>query len=78
MNAAEELIQADEAQSTVVEVKITLQMKIMLNYLTEYGEMKDENLKELLNVKKTYDYLIACQMNENGLIEIEGHGAKNR
>ena len=39
------------------------------------GEMTDEDLQELLNVKKTRAYLLARQMNENGLIEIIGRGA---
>lgn len=32
-------------------------------------------LQELLNVKKTRAYLLAHQMNENGLIDIIGGGA---
>ncbi len=56
-------------------VAITPQVKTVLDYLAEYGEMTDEDLQELLNVKKTRAYLIARQMNENGLIEIIGRGA---
>ena len=54
---------------------ITPQMKTVIDYLAEYGEMTDEDLQELLNVKKTRAYLLARQMNENGLIEIIGRGA---
>ncbi len=56
-------------------VAITPQVKTVLDYLAEYGEMTDEDLQELLNVKKTRAYLLARQMNENGLIEIIGRGA---
>ena len=49
-------------------------MKTVLDYLAEYGEMTDEDLQELLNVKKTRAYLIARQMSENGLINIVGRG----
>lgn len=56
-------------------VIITNQMKEVIDYLTEYGEMTDEDLQELLNVKKTRAYLLARQMHENGLIEIVGRGA---
>ena len=56
-------------------VAITLQMKTVLDYLAEYGEMTDEDLQELLNIKKTRAYLLARQMNENGLIDIIGRGA---
>ena len=50
-------------------------MKTVMEYMTEYGEMTDEDLQELLNVKKTRAYLLSRQMNENGLIEIIGRGA---
>ena len=56
-------------------VAITPQVKTVLDYLAEYGEMTDEDLQELLNIKKTRAYLLARQMNENGLIEIIGRGA---
>ena len=59
-------------------VTVTPQMKTVLDYLTEYGEMTDEDLQELLNVKKTRAYLIARQMNENGLIDIVGRGAEKK
>ena len=54
---------------------ITPQMKTVMDYLAEYGEMTDEDLQELLNVKKTRAYLLIRKMNENGLIEIVGRGA---
>ena len=59
-------------------VAITPQMKTVLDYLAEYGEMTDEDLQELLNVKKTRAYLLARQMNENGLIDIIGRGAAKK
>ena len=59
-------------------VTVTPQMKTVLDYLAEYGEMTDEDLQELLNVKKTRAYLLARQMQENGMIEIVGRGAEKR
>ncbi len=59
-------------------VTITPQMKTVIDYLNEYGEMTDDDLMELLGVKKTRAYLIARQMNENGLIEIVGRGMEKR
>ena len=56
----------------------TPQMKTVMDYLTEYGEMTDEDLQELLNIKKTRAYLLARQMNENGLIDIIGRGAAKK
>ena len=56
-------------------VVITPQMKTVMDYLAEYGEMTDEDLQELLNIKKTRAYLLARQMHENDLIDIIGRGA---
>ena len=57
---------------------ITPQMKIVLDYLKEYGEMRDEELQELLHIKKTRAYLLTRQMSEEGLIEIVGRGAEKK
>ncbi len=59
-------------------VVITPQMKTVIDYLTEYGEMTDEDLQELLNIKKTRAYLLARQMSENGLIDIIGRGVAKK
>ena len=56
-------------------VVITPQMKTVMDYLAEYGEMTDGDLQELLNIKKTRAYLLARQMHENELIDIIGRGA---
>lgn len=61
-------------RSSAAPMVITPQMKMVLDYLREYGEMNDEELQELLSVKKTRAYLLTRQMNENGLIEIVGRG----
>ena len=74
MNAATEENHPTIIENTPASVIVTPQMKVILDYLTEYGEMSDEDLQELLNVKKTRAYLLARQMNENGLIEIVGRG----
>lgn len=65
----------DETESgNAASIMITPQMKTILDYLHEYGEMSDEDLQELLSVKKTRAYLITRQMSENGLIEVIGRG----
>ena len=48
----------------------------MVDYLKEYGEMRDEELQELLHIKKTRAYLLTRQMSEEGLIEVVGRGAE--
>ena len=59
-------------------VVITPQMKTVMDYLAEYGEMTNEDLQELLNIKKTRAYLLARQMHENGVIDIIGRGAAKK
>ena len=78
MNAAS--VASEDASLTTgkATAAITPQMKTVMDYLAEYGEMTDEDLQELLNVKKTRAYLLARQMSENGLIEIIGRGAGKR
>jgi len=75
MNANGETAETVLAATKAAPVTITPQIKTVLDYLAEYGEMTDEELQELLNVKKTRAYLIARQMNEIGLIDITGRGA---
>lgn len=53
---------------------ITPQMKAVLDYLSEYGEIGDEELQDLLNVKRTRAYIVARQMVEQGLIKSSGRG----
>ena len=78
MNAvsAASVSKAPEAKSDVSTV--TPQMKMVLDYLAEYGEMSDEDLQELLNIKKTRAYLLSRQMSEMGLIEVIGKGSSKR
>ena len=65
-------------KSTEKTPAITPQMKTVLDYLAEYGEMTEEELQELLNIKKTRSYLLARQMQENGLIAIIGRGSAKK
>ena len=57
---------------------ITPQMKTVLDYLAEHGEIRDMELQELLGVKRTRAYLVARQMMEKDLIECTGRGADRR
>ena len=78
MNAkavATEIIQEKPVQPPV---PITDQMRTVIDYLSDYGEMTDEDLQELLNIKKTRAYLLARQMHESGLIAIIGKGTAKK
>ena len=57
---------------------ITPQMKTVLDYLKDNGEMTDKELQELLNIKTTRSYQITRKMQEMGLIEIHGRGAEKK
>ena len=78
MNAAATASESAPEETEKAPVVITPQMKNVMEYLAEYGEMTDEDLQELLNIKKTRAYLLARQMNENGLIEIIGRGTAKK
>ena len=72
--STENVLEASEKAPVV----ITHRMKTVLDYLAEYGEMADEDLQELLNIKKTRAYLLARQMHENELIDIIGRGINKK
>ena len=78
MNAASAA--SDDAPATTGKstATITPQMKTVMDYLAEYGEMTDEDLQELLNIKKTRAYLLARQMHDNELIDIIGRGVNTK
>ncbi|MCD8224520.1 MAG: putative DNA binding domain-containing protein [Clostridiales bacterium] len=78
MNANGVITENIQEATETPRVLITPQMKTVIDYLTEYGEMTDEDMQELLNIKKTRSYLLARQMNENGLIDIVGRGAAKK
>ena len=78
MNAAATASESAPEETEKAPLVITPQMKNVMEYLAEYGEMTDEDLQELLNIKKTRAYLLARQMNESGLIDIIGRGAAKK
>ena len=59
-------VSVPEAKETFTEKsasqQVTPQMKAVLGYLNEYGELSDEELQELLNVKRTRAYLLMRQI----------------
>lgn len=75
MNAKHEAIEDREEVMNPVSLKITPQMKKVLDYLTSHGEMGEEDLQALLEIKRTRTYLLTRQMHEMGLISIVGKGA---
>lgn len=78
MNASGSVAESISDTAEKAPMVITPQMKKVIDYLAEYGEMTDEDMRELLNIKKTRSYLLARQMNGAGLIEIIGRGATKK
>lgn len=78
MNASAKAAGAVQTTAKAAPAAITPQMKTVMDYLSEYGEIADEELQELLNIKKTRAYLLTRQMHENGLIDICGKGAAKK
>ena len=56
---------------------ITPQMQILLDYLEEHGEVSDEEVQTLLDIKRTRAFALLKQMSDANLIKIKGRG-KNR
>lgn len=78
MNAAEAASAVAEKSLERNAITVTPQMKAVLDYLAEYGEMTEDDLMELLNVKRTRAYIIAKQMSDAKLIAIKGRGEAKR
>lgn len=54
--------------------KVTAQMREVMNYLSQYEAITDDELMELLNLKRTRAYIVANQLANMGLIDIIGRG----
>ena len=57
---------------------ITSQMKAIMNHITEHGQITDEEIQDLLTLKKTRAFTLAKQMRELGLIYVDGRGVNKR
>lgn len=74
MNAFENNTTPEGENTKPEPANITPQMKKVLDYLGEYGEINDKELQQLLDIKKTRTYTLTRKMSEEGLIEIVGKG----
>ena len=77
-NAIDVLAENKQNSAINTSTAITPQMKTVLDYLSEYGEIGEEELQELLNVKRTRAYLVARQMCEADLIVTIGRGVNKK
>ena len=74
MNVTDSESEAAPEVAAKTTTSTAVQMKAVLDHLARHGEMTDEELQALLNIKRTRAYLLTRQMHENGLIEIVGRG----
>lgn len=56
---------------------ISSQMQTVLDYITENGQITDDEVQKLLNIKRTRCYMLMKEMADSGLVAAEGRG-KNR
>lgn len=56
----------------------TKQMKAILDFITEHGDISSEDTQALLNVKETRAYVILKQLTDAGMIEKIGKGKSKR
>ena len=73
-NAAQTSLPAPEPPSSV----ITSQMQRILDYISEHGQITDDEIQALLKLKKTRAYTLVRQMREMGLIAMEGRGKEKK
>lgn len=57
---------------------LTPQMETVLEYIKDKGQITDEEISELLGLKKTRTFTIAKQMKEEGLIKAVGRGKEKK
>ena len=80
MNSAEKIWESDGKRDVDKfaeqkdSVKVTAQMKKILDYLAKHKEMTSDDVRRLLHVKETRAYVIMKQLSDAGLVEIIGRG----
>jgi ATP-dependent DNA helicase RecG len=57
---------------------VTPQMQAVLDYITEHGQITDDEVQSLLGIKKTRAFDLVKQMREKGLVQKLGRGAEKR
>ena len=55
---------------------ITAQMQKILDYIDENGQITDQEIQDLLGLKKTRAFTLAKQMRDDGLIKVVGRGSQ--
>ncbi len=74
MNVGKSFVKEPTFTYSAAPVRITEQMRKVVDYLRHHGEMTGEELQELLHVKQTRAYVLAKEMRDKGIIEVIGRG----
>jgi ATP-dependent DNA helicase RecG len=74
MNNAEKAIELKSVDNQEGPPVLTNQMKEVLRFLDDHSLIREEEVQELLRVKKTRAYLITRQMIDMGLLTVNGRG----
>ena len=74
MNHASEQNKIDDHDVYRDAIKPTDQMKRVMEHIKEYGSITDDEMSDLLEIKRTRTYLLAREMKEKGFIEAKGRG----
>jgi ATP-dependent DNA helicase RecG len=57
---------------------VTAQMKKILDYIKENGHITDQEIQDLLSLKKTRAFTLAKQMRDDGVIKVVGRGNEKK
>ena len=57
---------------------VTAQMQKVLDYISEHGQITDEEVQSLLGIKKTRAFELMKKMREMGLVQMIGRGAEKK
>ncbi|SDA32332.1 hypothetical protein SAMN02910447_03513 [Ruminococcus sp. YE71] len=73
MNTASDIQPYETAGSN-----ITPQMRLILDHIEKHGQITEDEIQSLLEVKHTRAFSIAKQMRDIGLIQVSGRGKDKR
>ena len=57
---------------------VTAQMRKILDYIDENGQITDREIQDLLNLKKNCAFTLAKQMRDGGVIQVVGRGSEKK
>lgn len=68
----------NRTSTKVVSTGVTAQMQKILDYIQENGQITDQEIQDLLGLKKTRAFILAKQMRDDGVIRVIGRGEEKK